>query len=163
LAEIDMQSGARDFDFLVGSWDIANERLLSRLSGSDEWERFPASGQYELILGGIGNADSFSTTRDGFDFEGYSLRLFNPATGKWSIYWADNVGCVLLPPVVGAFHDGTGEFFGTDTHARQPVQVRFRWSDISAGGALWEQAFSIDDGETWETNWIMHFTRRKES
>jgi hypothetical protein len=37
--------------------------------------------------------------------------------------------------------------------------VRYRWSDISATTARWEQAFSTDKGETWETNWIMRSTR----
>jgi hypothetical protein len=28
-----------------------------------------------------------------------------------------------------------------------------------AGAGRWEQAFSADGGKTWETNWIMQFTR----
>jgi hypothetical protein len=26
----------------------------------------------------------------------------------------------------------------------------------------WEQAFSADDGDTWETNWVMEFSRAEE-
>lgn len=156
------RTGARDFDFLLGSWDIINERLVSRLSGSDTWEQFPATGRCDLILGGNGNADTFHTIRDGVAFEGFSLRIFNPATGQWSIYWADSTGCVLLPPVVGAFSAGEGEFYGNDVHVDQPVKVRFRWSEITVDSARWDQAFSLDDGATWETNWIMRFTRRKD-
>ena len=59
----------------------------------------------------------------------------------------------------GGFADGVGEFFGNDEHGAAPILVRFRWSGITANGARWEQAFSVDRGETWETNWIMTFTR----
>jgi hypothetical protein len=37
--------------------------------------------------------------------------------------------------------------------------VRFIWSGVTTTTPRWEQAFSEDDGETWETNWIMDFTR----
>jgi hypothetical protein len=39
------------------------------------------------------------------------------------------------------------------------VRVRFVWSGVSATGARREQAFSLDDGETWLTHWTMDFTR----
>ncbi|MGI8687508.1 MAG: hypothetical protein ACR2M3_02920 [Thermomicrobiales bacterium] len=154
--------GTLDFDFLFGSWHIVNERLKSRLSGSDEWERFEAVGECLPILGGIGNVDDFRPTWPGREgFEGASLRLFNPATGQWSIYWMDNVRCALFPPVMGSFVNGVGEFYGDDQHEGKPVLARLRWSDITADTARWEQAFSEDHGETWETNWIMTFTRQQ--
>ncbi len=153
-------AGAHDFDFLYGSWRVANERLTSRLTGSDVWERFEAEATCWPILGGLGNVDDFRTNWPGHvGFEGASLRLFNPATGQWSIYWADNVRCTLFPPVVGSFEDGVGEFFGEDQEGGVPVRVRFRWSDITPNAARWEQAFSVDDGATWEINWINAFSR----
>jgi hypothetical protein len=30
---------------------------------------------------------------------------------------------------------------------------------VTTSTPRWEQAFSEDGGETWETNWIMDFTR----
>jgi hypothetical protein len=150
------RSGATDFDFLHGSWQVLNERLTSRLTGADEWERFDAIGVCEPILHGLGNADRMSTEWRG-GFEGFSLRLFDQSTGHWSIYWADSSGARLLPPVVGAFENGLGEFYGRDQEQGRDVLVRFRWQDITPTSARWEQAFSIDEGKTWETNWIMRF------
>lgn len=161
MAEPSRDAGARDFDFLVGSWNIANQRLTSRLTNSDEWERFDAIGDCDLILGGLGNVDRFRTMRKGVAFDAISLRLYALETGQWSIYWADSSSGTLLPPVVGKFVDGAGEFYGHDQHEGQPVLVRFRWSAISANSARWEQAFSIDEGTNWETNWVMTFTRRQ--
>jgi hypothetical protein len=41
--------------------------------------------------------------------------------------------------------------------------VRYVWSEITASTARWHQEFSPDDGVTYETNWIMEFTRVPES
>lgn len=155
----DRFSGKHGFDFLFGTWKIANRRLSARLVGSTEWETFPARGACRPILGGIGNVDSFSADREGFAFEGGSYRLYNADRDEWSIYWADNVTATLLPPVHGRFRHGAGEFFGEDDHNGTRVRVRFRWTEIRPDSARWDQAFSPDDGHTWETNWIMSFTR----
>jgi hypothetical protein len=39
-----------------------------------------------------------------------------------------------------------------------PIKVRFDWTPGETS-ARWEQAFSYDDGQTWEQNWVMSFTR----
>lgn len=150
--------GSRDFDFWFGRWHVANERLKERLVGSTEWERFEATQECRPILGGVGNLDDFQTDWDG-GFTGMTLRLFDLARREWSLYWASHRDGVLQPPVVGRFEDGVGTFFGRDVHQGRPVRVRFLWSEITARSALWQQAFSADEGETWETNWIMRMTR----
>ena len=158
-----VDTATHDFDFLWGSWQIVNERLVSRLTGSDTWERFEAEGECWPILGGAGNVDTFRPIEDDSGYEGASIRVFDPATRQWSIYWADNRRGQLFPPVVGGFEDGVGQFFGRDEQDGQPVLARFIWSEITPTSARWEQAFSVDDGATWETNWIMSFTRRPDS
>jgi hypothetical protein len=40
------------------------------------------------------------------------------------------------------------------------VLWRFYWMRSVHGSPRWEQAFSADGGETWETNWVMTFTPR---
>jgi hypothetical protein len=62
-------------------------------------------------------------------------------------------------PVRGSFADGIGTFFGEDFLNGKPLLVRFIWSEIKKNTACWEQAFSPDNGENWETNWIMEFQR----
>jgi hypothetical protein len=44
----------------------------------------------------------------------------------------------------------------------KPIVVRYIWSNITADHCRWEQAFSPDDGKTWETNWITENTRVRE-
>ena len=77
--------GAHDFDFLPGSWDVANRRLLDALDPAcDEWETFAATSEARAMLGGAGNVDHFVT--DGY--EGFSLRLYYPEADLWRIWWS---------------------------------------------------------------------------
>jgi hypothetical protein len=152
-------STERDFDFLFGKWKVHNRRLRDRLVGSEEWEEFDATQEARPLLGGLGNEDEFRTDYDG-DFIGMSFRFFDREKHQWVIYWADNRSTgMLAPPVVGSFSGDTGLFRGEDTHKGQPVLVRYLWKQVTTATPSWEQAFSVDDGQTWETNWEMSFTR----
>ena len=155
-------SSARDFDFWMGRWHIRNRVLRERLADCDEWDEFDATSVAWPILDGLGNQDEFRTDHCG-GFVGMSFRFFDPYTRQWSIYWADSRRSgVLDPPVFGSFSGDEGVFEGTDTFAGKPILVRFTWSGITTPTPRWEQAFSDDDGETWETNWVMDFTPREE-
>jgi hypothetical protein len=159
--------GRHDFDFLHGRWQIRNERLRERLIGHQDWDVFQATQVCQPLLGGLGNVDDFVSdwTRPGMDgrFIGMTLRLFNLDTRLWHLYWAGNHDGMLEAPMVGSFTDGVGTFHGTLDHAGRPVRVRFVWDQISANAAHWHQAFSDDDGKTWETNWHMWLRRLDEA
>ena len=66
---------------------------------------------------------------------------------------------VIDPPVIGSFSGDVGVFEGRDVFDGRPIVVRYTWSRVTTPTPRWEQAFSDDEGETWETNWIMDFTR----
>ena len=152
------RDGARDFDFLPGRWRIRNERLKERLQGCTEWETFEATQEARALSGGLGNIDDFVTDHWP-GFVGMSVRLYNPRTRAWSIYWASTETDGFEPPVVGAFAEGVGVFEGRQLLRGRSILVRFTWSNITRNGARWEQDFSPDDGATWEKNWIMTMTR----
>ncbi|MCM2420584.1 hypothetical protein [Streptomyces sp. RKAG293] len=147
-----------DFDFLTGSWDVANRWRTDFLDETSEWEEFPAvshaSGHFE---GGANFDEIVFPTKE---FAGLTVRLYDTERKEWSLYWASNRTGTLFPPVTGTFTDGVGEFYGDDMHAGQQVRARFIWSAITEDSARWEQAFSVDGEKTWVTNWIMEFTRR---
>jgi len=149
-----------DFDFIFGSWRIHNRLLKERLRHSAEWIEFEATSEVTPLLDGFGHLDRYSAIRDGAPFEGITLRLFDPTTGMWSIHWADTVRArTLLPPMVGRFIGGVGEFYGDEYVDSKKVLCRFRWTRPKPDGPQWEQAFSDDGGKTWKTNWIMVFSR----
>lgn len=153
---------SHDFDFWMGRWNVHNRRLAQRLAGSDDWDEFDAMVAARPLPGGLGNEDVFCSEYGG-GFIGMSFRFYDPETGQWSIYWADTRRPGLLdPPVIGSFSGDTGLFEGDDTFEGRPIRVRFIWSRVGTPNPRWEQAFSDDGGETWETNWIMDFTRALE-
>jgi hypothetical protein len=153
------EATASDFDFWFGSWDVRNRWLRRRLAGSDDWEEFHATVVARPLLDGLGNEDEFRTDHAG-GFIGMSFRFFDPERRRWSIYWADSRRPGELdPPVFGTFSGDGGLFEGEDVYRGRPILVRFTWSGVTTPTPRWEQAFSDDGGRTWETNWVMDFTR----
>jgi len=147
-------SSEHDFDFLVGDWKLRNRKLKSRLTHSDEWTEFESAVEMRQILGGMGNIDKYTELVSGKPYEGVALRLFNAKTKLWSIYWADSNSGALDPPVVGSFANKVGHFFARDTYKGQNIIVVFRWDVRNPQRPIWSQAFSTDEGKTWEWNSI---------
>lgn len=152
-------AGAEGFDFLHGAWRVRHRRLARRLAGSTDWVEFGGRVEVRPILGGLGNVDENVLELPEGRYRAVTLRLFQPAAARWSIWWIDGRRLQLDPPVHGRFDQGVGTFLGEDTFEGRPVRVRFVWSHITPRSARWEQAFSADQGRSWETNWRMDFER----
>jgi hypothetical protein len=147
-------SSAHDFDYLVGTWKLRNRKLKSRLTHSTEWIGFESRVEMHQILGGLGNIDRYTDQASGKPYEGVAVRLFDPKTRLWSIYWADGSRGTFDPPVVGSFENKVGHFFARDTFNGRNIIVVFRWDVRNPSLPIWSQAFSTDDGKTWEWNSI---------
>lgn len=143
----------RDFDFLAGEWRVRHRRLRVRNAGCKDWDIYEGASRFQILLGGVANVDEnvFPQGRAGLTF-----RTLDQETGTWSIYWLTAAQGVLLPPVHGGFIGETGAFLGADTDGPHPILCRFHWRRDPAA-PHWEQAFSYDGGQTWETNWTMDF------
>lgn len=147
-----------DFDFIIGDWSVAHQRLAERLVGSDEWELFEGLSSTSKTLGGFGNVEDNLLQYPAGNARAVALRSFDTASGEWSIWWLDGRNPTALDtPVRGSFENGIGTFLATVTLDGTPIVVRFIW-DSTRARPTWEQAFSNDGGETWETNWRMEFT-----
>jgi hypothetical protein len=155
-------AGAADFDFLIGSWTIHNRRRTNPFSpkGDSVWEEFPARHTGAKYLDGKAIIEQYEATFPSGEIrKGLTIRAFNAETQQWSIIWLDNCNPPDFQPLVGAFQDGIGQFHQIITADGQPVHVRFTWDRITPTTARWQQAFSFDAGATWDTNWIMEFSR----
>jgi len=151
-----------DFDFFIGSWDVSHRRLKERLAGCTDWVEFAGTSVVWKILGGLGNLDDNWLDLPGGPYRAATLRSFDPARALWSIWWLDGrYPDRLDTPMVGRFADDIGLFYADDEFNGRRIRVRFIWSVPEPETPRWEQAFSVDDGATWETNWTMDFTRRK--
>jgi len=161
--ELDIQasehSSERDFDFFEGKWKLQNKKLKSRLNHCTDWIEFDSTQEMYKILNGIGNIDNFLATFNGIPFEGMTVRLFNPKTRLWSIYWADSNTGTLDPPVLGSFEDKIGHFFTKDQFEGKEIIMAFRWDARDPSNPIWSQACSADQGNTWEWNWYMYMSK----
>jgi len=147
-------SSSKDFNYLIGNWKLKNRKLRSPLTNCTEWIEFESKVAMYQVLGGNGNIDKYTDTASGKPYEGIALRLFNSKTKLWSIYWADNNSGTLDPPVVGSFENKIGHFFCKDTFNGKKIIVVFRWDIRDPNLPVWSQAFSADNGKTWEWNSI---------
>ncbi|MEZ0091215.1 hypothetical protein [Streptacidiphilus sp. EB129] len=151
----------RGFDFFTGVWEVTNRRLAACFVDSQEWEEFPGHSVASMVLGGAGNTDEIDFPTLGR--RGLTLRLFDAASGQWSLYWTSTSSTgVLDPPMVGRFTaPGYGEFFCEDVYQGSPIRVRYIWSGTDTATPRWEQAFTRDltGAGGWESNWSMDFRR----
>lgn len=158
LKHAPVNSSVQDFDFMFGSWTVRHRRLKARLSNCTEWETFDGTSATSPILGGHGNLEDNEVDFPGGSYRAVALRSFDTDAGQWAIWWLDQRAPHNLDvPVVGQFVDNIGTFFADDSIEETPIKVRFLWK--RGVTPKWEQAFSVDDGKSWETNWIMEFTR----
>ena len=152
-------SSKHDFDFYQGKWKLRNKKLKTRLNNCIEWTEFESTQEMYLVLNGIGNVDNYLATFDGLPFEGMTVRLFNPTTKLWSLYWADSNQGKFDPPVVGSFDNNVAHFFTEDIFNNKKILVVFSWDARDKDNPIWSQAFSDDNGKTWEWNWYMYFSK----
>lgn len=152
-------SSPNDFDFFVGRRRIFNTRLKSRLTHSNEWVKSTTVVEMQKIFtNSIVNIDKGSFEGPP-PFEGMTVRLFNPQTKLWSLYWVNNILGTMDAPVVGSFENGVGHFFGKINWQGKKVIAVFRWDVRDKENPKWSQAFSPDNGTTWEWNWYMTYEK----
>jgi hypothetical protein len=151
----------KDFDFLVGHWDVRHRKLRRRLAGSDQWDSFAGTLVNWPVLGGAGNVGDNVMAAPAGTIRGVGLRAFDPKAKTWLSWWLDGRDPhVIAAPLKGRFNGGIGTFLGDDTLDGRPVLTRVTWSAITPSSARWEQAASADGGTTWETNWVSELRRR---
>ena len=148
-----------DFDFQLGTWRTELKLLSAPLTGSTEWVEGKGTSVVRPIWEGQANLVELTAELPFGKLHALSLRLFDPATEQWSLNVATARGGTMSPPLVGGFVDGMGEFTGREDMDGRPVLVRFLITPEGPDQIRFEQAFSTDDGATWETNWIAIDTR----
>jgi hypothetical protein len=153
------RDGQHDFDPLVGSWKYHLKRRMHPLTGSTTWIDLYGTGGCSKVWDGRAELDTIEVDGSTGHIEGLTLRLYNPQTHQWSLYWANSKDGAIVAPQIGEFKDGRGEFYAQDTLNGKSIFVRFAWTGMTTNSPHFEQAFSDDGGKTWEVNWITDQTR----
>jgi hypothetical protein len=151
-----------DFDFLNGYFDVHHRTLKQAFADCDEWLEYDGTTTAHTYFDGQISIDEMRFPTKGS--YGLSLRVFDPVAEQWSIWWVNSTTMKLYPPVHGGWSaDGKScRLVGEDSLDGFPILCSYEWSDVTEETAHWEQAYSSDGGKSWETNWIMDFTRRSD-
>ncbi len=157
------RDGQHDFDFELGSWKIHLKKRLHPLTGSNQWIEFDGTSVTRKVWDGRSQLEEFETDGAAGHIEGLTLRLYNPQSHQWSLFWANAKDGTMAVPQIGQFKDGRGEFYAQDTLNGKSILVRFIWSETNTDKPHFEQSFSPDGGKTWEVNWITDQTRVPEN
>jgi hypothetical protein len=154
---------ARQFDFWVGHWDIA-QRIL-RADGS--WVELPATTVVSKDLEGCALVEHWEGTvqffwegmQEPLALHGLSVRAYDPTSRRWRIHWMDTRH-PTFGTFEGGFEKGTGTFLKSSTGADgKPLLTRITFSDITDESVHWSLAISRDEGAAWTTLWIMDMRR----
>jgi hypothetical protein len=154
------RDGSHDFDFEIGSWKTHLSPLDHPLTGSHTWIQYEGTSVVRKIWNGRANMVELEVDGPTGHVEGLNLHLYNPQSHQWSLNFANaKVGALSMPPTVGEFKNGRGEFYDQEEFNGRMILVRNIWMDITANSCRFEQSFSDDGGKTWEPNWIAVDTR----
>jgi hypothetical protein len=155
------RDGQNDFDWEIGTWTTRVKVRRNPLSGAaPDWAEYEGTSVVKPLFGGRANFVELSVAGTRGKIEGGSLRLYNSKAGQWSLNYASVSGGVLTAPVFGGFdRSGRGTFYGQDTLDGRTILVRFVITRPSTNEARFEQAYSVDGGQSWEDNWIAVDTR----
>jgi hypothetical protein len=147
--------GQRDFDWEIGTWNTEVRVLADPLSETqDEWLRFDGTSVVRPLLDQRANVVELKVAGPTGRIEALNMRLYEPQAKRWSLTFINIRDGLLTPAVYGGFRDRVGEFYGDDQLGGRPIKVRFLIYRQGPDKAKFEQAFSADNGVTWETNWI---------
>jgi hypothetical protein len=153
------RDGQADFDHHIGTWHTRLRRLLRPLTGSTEWVEYEGTTVVRKVWDGRANLVELTAGGRAGRFEGLSLRLYNPQSRQWSLNFANSASGTLVPPTIGEFRDGRGEFHAQETLNGRAILVRFVIVPLSRDSIRFEQSFSDDGGRSWELNWVAVDTR----
>ena|SRR5688572_27359937 len=151
-----------DFDFLIGDWTVRLRKLLQPLTGSTAWIDYTGTSTTRKIWDDHANTEEFDVLGPSPHppIRAQTLRLYNPDSRQWSIYLVNAAkGVLALPPVVGQFTDGVGEFVSHEEFGGRWILVRYVWAGITPESATMMQSFSADGGKSWEANWVCELSR----
>ena len=159
FAAVAQADGQHDFDFNNGVWKTHIRRILDPLSGSTRSIELNGTVTVRKVWGGRAQLEEIEADGPNGHWEGMTLFLYNPEARQWSQTFINSATGAFAGGLVGAFKDGRGELFASDTFNNRSVLIRGVWSDITPNTHHFEEAYSDDGGKTWSPAFIADLVR----
>jgi hypothetical protein len=153
--------GQHDFDFNFGTWKTHIKRIQDPFSAAGQSIELNGTVTVRKVWEGRAQLEEIEADGPNGHWQGMTLFLYNPEAHQWSQSFAASKSGVLNPPLIGAFKDGRGELFATDTFKDRSILVRGVWSEIKPDSHHFEESYSNDGGKTWAPAFIAELTRLK--
>ncbi|MCB0283603.1 MAG: DUF1579 family protein [Calditrichae bacterium] len=136
---------ARQFDFWIGEW-IAT------------WsDTAYGTNSISKILGGCVISEQFNGS-PASPLVGRSFSVYNSRTGNWQQTWVDNQGAYL--EFSGGWQDNKMILSREVNLNGKNIIQRMIWYNINKNEFDWDWQRSDDNGNTWKTNWQIHYRRK---
>ena len=150
----------REFDFWIGEWDVNLRVRQKDLTWKDQHK---SVARIYSILDGKAVFELWSENERGIN--GYSLRYYNSKKGAWDLWlnWAANNRSATNGMECFFRHKRAECFSKRKLNESSNLISRYTFSDAQTNSVRWDDAYSRDGGKTWSNNWIMEFTRRKQT
>lgn len=133
------------FDFWVGEWE---------LSWGAEGK---GTNRVTKILGGCVVQEEFDGT-PATPLVGKSVSTFNKQMGQWQQTWVDNNGAYL--DFVGGMEGERMVLAREAVREGKSFLQRMVFYNIGADALDWNWERSLDEGESWEVQWQIHYARK---
>ncbi len=157
---------ARQFDFLLGDWDIV-QKIRQNDGG---WKEFGARSSVHLAMDGCAVVEDWSGTAQFFwagmqepqSLQAISVRIWNPGSQRWIVHWMDSMN-PQFGNFVGRFDDRYATFFRVQKTAMEDanaVITRMAYANLDQNPIQWELALSNDGGKSWQPLWVQTMTRK---
>jgi len=137
----------RQLDFWVGNWNAA----WTDAEGNEQ----TGSNVITRELGDCMIEESFDGN-PGVPFVGRSISMYEQRRGYWKQVWMDSAGGFLDfsgGPDEGGFH------FTLERPTEEVPYMRMIFRNIADDNFDWRWQSSSDEGETWDDQWVIHYTR----
>jgi hypothetical protein len=142
------------FDFQFGAW-----KVTIRARRGTGWTTYTGTHVVTPIWNRASNYGVMEVDGPVGHIEGVQLRLYDPQSHLWNLWFAQSKTGELGEPSRGRFVNGHGEFFERGSVNGVPTLSRTLTLGITANSYRDEIATSSDGGKTWTTTWIARYSR----
>ena len=149
--------GFHDFDYQFGTWNVRVSRFLRPES---RWVTYTGTHTVTPLWNGHANIGVLEIHGSAGRIEGLQLRLYDPATQRWSLSFASSADGELQHPSVGRFHGKNATFFDNEVIDGKPALVRTESTVTTSREYCDVSAYSLDRGKHWTTVWIANYEKQ---
>lgn len=149
----------RDFAFWLGLWEFETQQQDAK----GNTVKVSGTNRISVTFDGYGLHEDFNMGSGPSQFSGGSVTTMNPNTKEFVQVWTDNSG--WHKTFIGKWNDEMQAMilYGPkEEKDGKAFQTRLVWKNIDESAMDWSYERTVDDGESWNSIWDIHYLKVKE-